>query len=277
MRLGDVSPLILTYNEAPNIGRCLERLGWAKDIVVVDSVSTDETIEVIGRYPRARLFQRRFDAHANQWNYGLKETGIGTEWVLGLDADYEVTDELVQEMRAIEPGVEVSAYYASFVYKVFGRPLRSGVYPPVAVLFRKKACDFVQDGHTHRLRVNEGVTGFLKSPMVHDDRKPLRRWLCSQSRYMDLEAEKLLHTPNRELGLADRLRKKIILAPLMAFAYSLIAKRGILDGWAGWHYAFQRMIAEGILSLKLIEKRLTRSGKTRHAKGTGGRKTDVAR
>src|SRR6266853_1961071 len=87
--LGAITPVILTFNEAPNIGRTLERLPWARRIVVVDSFSDDDTGAIVTRYPKAELFRRRFDSHANQWNFAIHETGINTEWILALDADYQ--------------------------------------------------------------------------------------------------------------------------------------------------------------------------------------------
>src|ERR1700730_17884251 len=96
-----ITPLILTYNEAPNIGRTLEQLRWAHDIVVVGSFSDDETLEIVAEFPRVRVYQRKFDTHEQQWNFGLKETGIKTEWVLALDADYTLSDELIAELRSI--------------------------------------------------------------------------------------------------------------------------------------------------------------------------------
>ena len=93
--LQNITPLILTYNEAPNIGRTLEQLRWARDIVVVDSFSNDETLEIVSRFPQVRIYQREFDSHEKQWNFGLKETGISLEWVLALDADYVLTEEFL--------------------------------------------------------------------------------------------------------------------------------------------------------------------------------------
>src|SRR5258708_7588126 len=80
--LDQITPLILTHNEAPNIGRTLAELSWASDIVVVDSFSDDETLEIVSRFPQVRVYQRQFDSHENQWNFGLRETGIDSEWLL---------------------------------------------------------------------------------------------------------------------------------------------------------------------------------------------------
>src|SRR5215213_632235 len=148
--LDQITPLILTFNEAPNITRALGALSWARDIVLVDSFSDDDTVAIAKSFPRVRVFQRGFDSHRNQWDFGLKETGISTPWVLALDADYIVSDELVVELKNKTPGTETAGYRANFVYCIKGRKLRSGIYPPVTVLYRREAATYVQDGHTQR-------------------------------------------------------------------------------------------------------------------------------
>src|SRR5882724_7314090 len=184
--LTKVTPLILTYNEAPNIGRTLEQLRWARDIVVVDSFSDDETREIISSFPQARIFQRKFDNFASQCNFGLRETEISTEWVMSLDADYELTSELVAEIEALRPGADVVGLRASFTYCILGRRLRNGIYPPVTVLFRKSRGFFKQDGHAHRVAL-DGRIEDLRARVLHDDRKPFPRWLEAQTRYTKLE------------------------------------------------------------------------------------------
>ena len=89
MRLSTVTPLILTFNEAPNLRRTLARVAWAREIVIVDSFSTDETMHIAQSFPQARILQRKFDTFADQCNFGLQQ--ITTEWVLSLDADYVLT------------------------------------------------------------------------------------------------------------------------------------------------------------------------------------------
>lgn len=250
--LDHITPLVLTYNEAPNIGRTLEQLRWARDIVVVDSFSDDDTLEIVSAFPQARWFQRRFDNFAGQCNFGLTETDISTEWVLNLDADYVLTPELVAEIETLNPIDELTGFCARFVYCVYGRRLRSGVYPPVNVLFRKSKAFYRQDGHAHRV-VLAGRIENLLSPILHDDRKPLSRWLQAQSRYTRLEATKLLSSDFRSLSWTDRVRCWRVLAPLAVLFYCLIIRGGVLDGSAGLYYAFQRALAELMLSLYLIE------------------------
>ncbi|PZO16393.1 MAG: glycosyl transferase [Leptolyngbya foveolarum] len=251
--LSQITPLILTYNEAPNIERTLQKLTWAKRIVVIDSYSTDETIELISTYPQADVFQRKFDTHTNQWNYGLEQ--VDTDWVLSLDADYVLTDDLVNEMSYLFPPADVDGYFVSFQYCVFGKPLRGSILPPRQMLFRRGHSIYIDDGHTQLLSV-ERESAFLKKTVLHDDRKPLSRWLWAQDRYMIIEAKKLLETNDTALSVSDRLRKLKLLAPLVVLVYCLILKGGVLDGWRGWYYAFQRMFAEILLSLKLMEMTL---------------------
>jgi glycosyltransferase involved in cell wall biosynthesis len=248
-----ITPLILTFNEAPNIGRMLAQLRWAEDIVVVDSFSDDETVEIAGSFPQVRVVQRKFDNHASQWNFGLNETGIKTEWVLAMDADFVLTPAFVDELRTIAPAPKVSGYQARFTYCVSGRALRSGVYPPVTVLYRKGGAEYSQDGHTQRV-ITAGAVETTSARILHDDRKSLSRWFESQQRYMSLEAEKLFAADPSSLSNSDRIRRMRVIAPLAVLCYCLIVRGGLLDGWAGLYYAGQRMLAELMLSLYLIER-----------------------
>lgn len=253
--LENITPLILTHNEAPNIGRTLERLRWARDIVVVDSFSEDETVEIVSRFPQVRLYLREFDSHENQWNFGLKQTEISSDWVLALDADYVLTPEFEDELRRLEPGQDIRGYRAAFSYCIHGKRLRSGIYPPVTVLYRPQEASYIHDGHTHKL-VLDGPVQSLHSTILHDDRKPLGRWFAAQSRYTKLEAEKLLITRAKELSWTDRIRRWRIVAPPAMLLYCLFYRGGIFDGWPGFYYAFQRALAELMLSLYLIDQDL---------------------
>lgn len=248
--LEQITPLILTYNEAPNIGRTLERLNWAARIVVIDSFSNDATLEIIGKFAQVDLYQRSFDTHAQQWNYGLSM--VESDWVLSLDADYQLSQELIAELRYLGDRPLLDGYFAHFRYLVFGQPLRGTILPPRQVLFRKSKSIYIDDGHTQLLQVS-GTSGFLQGRINHDDRKPLSRWLQSQDKYMVIESKKLALTPFGQLSWGDRLRKLKVVAPIIIFFYCLILKGGILDGWAGWYYAWQRVLAEVLLAIRLIE------------------------
>ncbi|BAQ66289.1 glycosyltransferase family 2 protein [Geminocystis sp. NIES-3709] len=252
MDLNTITPLILTYNEEPNIDRTLHKLTWAKEVIVIDSFSTDKTIEILKSYSNVKVFFRKFESFAKQCNYGLSL--IKNTWVLSLDGDYILSDDLINKLTILNVNSEINGYLIPLSYCIFGKPLKKTILPPRICLYKKNTAHYRDDGHAHKVII-EGKVSYLKSYIYHDDRKSLSRWLWAQDRYMVLEVEKILNTPFYELSLSDRIRKQIILAPFIVFIYCLFLKGGIFDGWGGWYYAFQRMFAEILLSLRLIENK----------------------
>jgi glycosyltransferase involved in cell wall biosynthesis len=248
----EITPMVITYNEAPNLTRCLNRLTWAESILIVDSGSTDETLEIASKFPQVKILHRPFDDFANQCNFGLEH--IDTRWVLSLDADYELSLELENELK-LPLNSNYAAFEAAFVYRIFGRPLRGTLYPPRKVLYLKSCARYRNEGHGHRVII-DGAVGRLKHPIFHDDRKPLSRWLASQQRYAVLEARYLLATPKGELSRTDHLRSMGWPAPLIIFLYTLVLKRCLLDGWPGWLYILQRTLAEILIALEIVDRKL---------------------
>lgn len=252
MKLCDITPLVLTYNEEPNINRCLEGLRWAPRVVVIDSGSTDLTVAICRKFPNVEVIHRAFDNHTAQWNHGLDQ--VATSWVLTLDSDYMINEDLTRELQNLGSPSSVKAWAGGFHYVMWGKRLRGTLYPPRIIFFETKSFRYEQDGHTQILKI-EGPIGNLQTKIDHDDCKPLSRWLDSQRKYAALEADKL----SREVaykGTADRLRKMIWPAAPAAFIYTLFIKRLILDGWPGLYYVLQRTYAELLLSLELLGRRL---------------------
>ncbi|MGE0576718.1 MAG: glycosyltransferase family 2 protein [Reyranella sp.] len=250
----DITPLLITHDEIQNIERTLGKLAWARRIVVIDSGSTDGTLEVLSRTPGVEVHQRAFDSFAGQCNFGLAQ--VKSRWVLSMDADYELSDALVAELHALQPAAGQAGFRARFVYRIHGRPLRGSLYPPRTVLYCVADARYEDEGHGHRIRI-DGPVADLTAPIYHDDRKPLARWLKSQLGYAAREAAHLLAATRADLSRADRLRLMGWPAPVLVFLYVLIAKGGLLDGPAGWFYAFQRLLAEVLLVLELLDRRLS--------------------
>lgn len=251
--LDRVTPLLITYNEEANLERVMPRLAWARRIVVIDSGSQDRTREILSLYPQVQIFNRPFDSFAGQCNFGLGR--IDSEWVLSLDADYELSAELVAELEQLAPPPDLAGYFARFVYRIHGRPLRASLYPDRCVLYRVAGATYADEGHGHRVRIS-GPTARLSAPIFHDDRKPLDRWFAAQRRYAAVEAEHLLAADPARLTRIDRLRRRGWIAPLLVGPYVLFAKRALFDGKAGWAYALQRIVAEAMVALELLDRRL---------------------
>ena len=247
--LDQVTPVILTGDEEANIERTLAALAWARDVVVVDSGSTDATVELARRFPNVRVLQRALDTLAAQWTFAVAQAR--TPWVLTLDADYFVPEAFVREMETL--AFDAAGYEAEFLYAIDGKPLRASLYTPRAVLLRRDRAELYMDGHTQRVHV-DGKVERLRTKLVHDDRKSFSRFVQRQRRYMRDEAEKLRHADARTLNAAGRVRKLIVVAPLAVVVHTLFVKGLILDGIPGLRYTWERFVAELILSREMIKR-----------------------
>jgi len=243
--------LILTKNEEPNLKRVLDKLTWLEKVMIVDSFSTDATLEIAASFNNTVVVQRSFDSFAGQCNYGLSL--LTSEWVLSLDADYVLTDEFINETKEFVKTGNKAAYATKFKFVVFGKPLLKDNTTPRPVLFKKEAGSYFDDGHAHRLLL-KGEEGAYTAHILHDDRKSLSRWLSNQDGYSIKEGHKLMETPAGELPLSGKIRKTKIFAPFFVFFYSLFVKGLIFNGWRGWHYTLQRTMVEIVIALRLIEE-----------------------
>ncbi len=166
----EITVMILTFNEESNIARTLDALAWAPNVLIIDSGSTDETLAILARYPNVRIVTRKFDTFADQCNFGL--TQVHTPWVLSLDADYELSEALGREICGLTPESRVVGYRAGFIYRIFGKPLSSTLYPDRVVLYRTGLAKYRNEGHGHRVMIDGTITA-LAARIYHDDRKPL--------------------------------------------------------------------------------------------------------
>lgn len=216
--------------------------------MVLDSGSTDLTLQICEKFNNVTVITRPFDNFAAQCNFGLQQ--INTDWVLSMDADYVLSQELIDEIQALQPDHEAQGFQISFRYAIGGKLLRGSLYPPRVCLYRKQVAHYEQDGHAHRVHV-DGQIEQLSGKILHDDRKPAARWLAAQHRYAAQEATKLKDSAWHTLGWSDRARK-LGLGPVLVLPYTLLVKGLLLDGMAGIEYARQRLIAEWLLVKKLF-------------------------
>ena len=223
-------------------------------MLVLDSGSTDETTTIAGAFSNVVVIHRTFDTFADQCNFGLSQ--IDTEWVLSFDADYVAEEAFeTQAVNSLSKSDPVAGYRAAFRYCINGRRLSGTLYPPRTVLYRRAAAHYENEGHGHRVRV-QGHVADLGASVDHDDRKPLTRWLTSQVKYAEAEAAFLVEASASTLGQIDKLRARGWLLPFLAPVYCLIVKGLWRDGLAGWHYTLQRWLAECMIALAVVDRRL---------------------
>ena len=269
----DLSVLITTYNQEANIGRCLDSVaGWASDIWVLDSFSTDKTLEIVRRTP-AQIRQRAFDDYASNKNWALDQLPWRHEWILILDADETVPAAFREEVdRLLEKnGSGCSGFYVNRRVYFMGRWLRHcGWYPNwnLRLFERKKGRYENRKVHEHLLL--QGPAGRLKNDLIHDDRRGLEEWIGRHNRFSSLEAQERLSrlrsakpaglpaefwgSPvERKRFLKDRVFLHLPAKPAVWFLYLFIFRLGFLDGQAGWTFCILQAVQEFHTGLKIRE------------------------
>ena len=239
----NITPVILTYNEEPNLRATLGSLLWAPRVVVLDSGSSDRTEEIARSFANVAWHVREFDSHAPQWSYAIRETGIDSRYVLALDADMRLGDGFREELAqfAMQTG---RAGLVPFEYRVHGRALMGSIYPAQVRVFAKEEIRIGQHGHTQVFEPGAPLYCF-RSKLIHEDRKPFGRWLSNQLKYAALEAERIRTASTH--SLRDRLRQSG-LSPAIWGGYAYLRAGGPLKGRASRAYAHERMVFEGLLA-----------------------------
>lgn len=275
-----ISVLILTKNEAENLPRCLESVAWSDDIVLLDSGSTDRTVE-IARAFGAKVFHRAFDDEASQRAYSLT-LPFKHDWVYNPDADEVVPAGLRDEMLAVVAVPERAevAYQCRFRNMFMGRWLRfSSLYPTWVIrLFRPKRIRFERETNLRYLA--DGAVGALESHFDHYSfNNGFEAWFEKHNRYSTGEARESLASlakssvawgsilDFRPSSARDRRRAlkelsfRLPMRPVLRFLYMYVWRGGLLDGIPGFHYCAMVSIYEYMIVLKMMELRRRAAGK----------------
>jgi hypothetical protein len=258
--LGQITPIVLTFDEAPNIGRTLDSLSWAGDVVVVDSGSADETMAIAARHARVRTFVRPFDGYAGQWRFAFHDTGIRTPFVLALDADMAVSDALRAELEHLPDDVPWSAATLPFDYRIHGMSLGRSLLQPQLRLVRRMEAQLGEIGHRHLIEC-AGATVALQGALVHDDRKPLETFLRSQAKYTAQEWDRV--AGEDATRLVDRVRRHGGLAGTVALCAYAAARIGLwAPSPARRRYWIERALCELMIAYRREQARLERGDRS---------------
>ncbi|PYR74806.1 MAG: glycosyltransferase family 2 protein [Acidobacteria bacterium] len=278
--------IVLTHNEARNIGACLASLaGLPQAVFVVDSGSADDTV-AIARAAGAVVVSHPFEGHARQWNWALETLPIVTDWVLCLDADHRVTPELADELtRLFDGGPDgpvlsgVDGWYINRRQIFRGHWIRHGGYYPkhlLKLVRRGRAWSDERERLDFRLYV-KGATATLRHDIVEDNRNEasLAFWFAKHVRFARLQADEEIARRRdgfgyaiapSPFGTADQRvlwRKQIwhrlplFVRPGLYFSYRYVWQRGFLDGEEGFlFHCFQAFWYRLLVDVLIAEQRL---------------------
>ncbi len=221
-----ISVIIITKNEEQNIGDCLESVSWADEIVVMDSGSTDRTIEICQKYTD-KIFVTDWPGFGPQKNRVLKKAT--QPWVLSLDADERVTDSLRQQIfDAVASGSKHSGYEISRKLEFCGRTMdRFGLHPDYVLRLFRRDCGHFSNDAVHERVILEGSCGKLTAPLLHFSFDNLEQVLNKMDHYSSLGAQQLFER-GRRATYATAIGKGF-----WSFVRSYFFQLGFVDGKEG--------------------------------------------
>ena len=230
-----ISACIIAFNEADRISDCLASLAFCDEMVVVDSYSTDDTAAMAAARG-ARVLQRAFDGFRSQKDFCVAQAHH--DWVLCLDADERVSDELRSAIIAARDAgfVGAAGYRFARLSDYFGRFLRHGnAYPDrVLRLFDRRRGGWRGKREIHEAASVEGPVALLRGDLIHFPYRSLEQQLAKTQRYARMMAE-------YEFARGKRASwSKLVLAPAWRFWRGYLLRAGFLDGWRGLVYAYVR-------------------------------------
>lgn len=232
-----VSVIIVTKNEEKNIRDALESVKDFEDIVVVDSFSNDNTIDICKAYTD-RVFQHEWQGYAKQKQMAVDYAE--KQWVLILDADERGTPEFKKEiLENITPNAErqtLNASYSGFYIPrknfFLGKWIRhSGWWPDHTLRFFRKDVSYVEQREVHEKVVVKGQLGYFKNPLEHYTYRTISEYIKKMENYSTLSAKEiLLKNPMSSISLVFRM----LISPPFTFLKMLLVKQGFRDGIHGF-------------------------------------------
>ncbi len=267
---------MITKDEELNVPHSIESVvGWADRVWVVDSGSTDRTVE-LARNLGAEVVHHDWLGYAAQKNWALTNLPLLADWVLIIDADESVTEELraCLETVALRPAGDVpeSGFHVNRHFVFLGGVIRHcGYYPSWNLRFFKRGRAAYESREVHEHMVVDGPVGFLGGELVHHDRRPLEFLIAKHNRYSTLEARAIFEQGQSEArglpprflgGPLERRRwiKRYVYPRLPAkflcrFLWMYFVKLGFLDGITGWRFCLFIAAYELQVEQKLVELR----------------------
>ena len=222
-----VSAIIPTFNEEENIEQCIQSVLWADEIIIIDSFSTDSTLEIAAKYPTT-VIQHEYVNSATQKNWVIPQAKH--EWIFLLDADEYATEPLIEEVQKELANPRKDAYWIRRKNFFMGKKVNYSGWQndKVIRLFRRDNCKY-EDKNVHAEIVTDGTVGQLKQVIMHNTYKGLNHYLGKISWYSTWKAYDKISK-----GASTNFFFNIIIKPWYRFFYHYILRLGVLDGKVGF-------------------------------------------
>ncbi|MBN3004775.1 glycosyltransferase family 2 protein [Chromobacterium alkanivorans] len=246
-----ISVVLITKNAETSLGKCLDSVGFADEIVLVDSGSTDRTLAIASAY-KAKVIHQDWLGFGPQKQLAVQ--AASHDWVLCLDADEWLSTELVNEIKAVLDNPQATAFQFPRCNRFMGRFLKHGEgYPDWSLRLFHRGHARWSDDLVHEYVIADGPVHKLRHDLMHESGEDIALYLSKQNRYTSLQAEQLLQRGKR-VGIA-----KLILSPLLRFLKFYFFRRGFLDGVPGLVHISIGCFNSYIKYAKLIELRRLKS------------------
>jgi glycosyltransferase involved in cell wall biosynthesis len=220
--------IVLTYNEAQHIVDCIKSLEFADHIIVFDSYSTDDTVQ-LAAVAGAEVMQHKFTDYASQRNAALVAVRGQADWVLFVDADERVTPELASEIKQAIQEADYAGWRIPRYNYIFGKlTLGAGWYPDYQTrLLRINASHYDPKRQVHELVILEGLEGTLAQHFIHLNYRDMGQFRSKQNRYVAYDASILF-----QQGVRPK-PQNYVLQPWRQFWWRFITLKGYRDGLHG--------------------------------------------
>jgi glycosyltransferase involved in cell wall biosynthesis len=221
-----LSVIVTTFNEQRHIGECLEALQWCDDVLVVDSFSTDRTVEIARSYGNVRVIQRPYYGGASQKNWAMNQ--VSGEWILIFDSDERCTPALRAEIEQVLTAPTHEAYAIRRLCYFLGKPIRySGWKNDKVVRLLRRGTGCYQNRRVHAQLVTRSPAKLLKNPMLHYMTETLDEYIQCVVRYSWWGAAQAWRE-GRRTGVPE-----ILVRSLYRFFRTYVLQLGFLDGARG--------------------------------------------
>ena len=248
MSFPPLSVVVITKNEESNIAECLSSVrGWADEIVVVDDESRDQTVAIAQEFTD-RIFHRRMENEGSHRNWAYAQAK--NEWVLSLDADEKVSEELKEEITLVLPDTRFHAFsipLRNYIGPYWVR--HSGWYPAGKLRLFQRSRFRYEEVEVHPKVFLDGETGHLTKDIIHKGYPDFEHFLASLNRQTTLEAKKWIST-GRQMSLGRAAWRT-----LDRFPRSFFGKQGYKDGFIGFMIAFFASLYQIVSYAKYREMR----------------------